>query len=317
MKPSNFRISVVITSYNQKDYLVEAIESVLNQTLKPFEIIIVDDCSVDDSQEIIEKYARTHAGLIRPFYHKQNLGYTRNKNFALRRVQGDLVTCLDGDDRFLPKKLEMELETLINNPEAPIVYSNTYYIDSHGRRIGSRTDRDTLQPSGHVFRAVFSRDCPSTFSNELVIYACLLKVGFLDERFPMYADWDMKLRLTKHFMVTYCPEILVEYRRHPGGVTSRTPPPKRLSFMKRVYKKNLPLLNDLSQADRRLIKSKLSAIFSSLAEGAAREAMQKGHWNLAVKYWLEYSMYNPRGFSHKVFRWTCTRMPSLKMKAKE
>lgn len=109
MKP---RISVLITSYNQKTFLTEAIESVLSQTLQPFEIIIVDDCSTDGSQKIIENYTRNHPDIIKAYYHKQNLGIGKNRAFAQMQAKGDWLTYLDGDDRFLPEKLEMEFKTL-------------------------------------------------------------------------------------------------------------------------------------------------------------------------------------------------------------
>ena len=110
------KISVFITSYNQQRYLVEAVESVLNQTLKPFEIIIVDDSSKDGSQAIVEEYGREYPGLIRAFCHKQNLGVAKNKAFAQRQARGDWLSYLDGDDRFLPRKLEKEWEAIEKNP---------------------------------------------------------------------------------------------------------------------------------------------------------------------------------------------------------
>ena len=99
------KISVFITSFNQKDYLSQAIDSVLNQTLQPFEIIIADDCSTDGSQALIKKYTNRYPHLIRPFCHSKNMGIPKNKSFAMHQAQGDFVTYLDGDDRFLPKSL--------------------------------------------------------------------------------------------------------------------------------------------------------------------------------------------------------------------
>jgi glycosyltransferase involved in cell wall biosynthesis len=291
------RISVYITSYNQKAYLIEAIESVLNQTLRPFEIIITDDCSADGSQKLIEGYAQAHPGLIRPFYHDQNLGIPKNRGFALEQVQGDLVTYLDGDDRFLPRKLELELETFIDHPEAQIVYSNVYYIDADGQRTGLWADGNTPPPSGYVFREVFSRHFPhgSLFRNELVPYSCLSEVGLYDDRFPTHEDWDMKIRLTKHFKVAYCPEPLSEYRLHSGGLSS-LPASMRLNSMRGVYEKNCPLLDDLPEADRVMIEKRLSAKFAQLARRATGEELETGSRKLALKYWLESLRYSPRDF---------------------
>ena len=109
------RISVYITSYNQKEYLVEAIDSVLNQTLKPFEIIIVDDCSTDGSREVIAGYALRYPDLVNPIYHTRNQGVAQARIDALQMVTGDYVTYVDGDDRYLPTKLEKEARLLQEN----------------------------------------------------------------------------------------------------------------------------------------------------------------------------------------------------------
>lgn len=297
---SPLRISVYITSYNQKPYLIEAIESVLNQTLRPFEIIIVDDCSTDGSQKAIERYAQAHPGLIRPFYHEQNLGIPRNRRFALEQVRGDLVTYLDGDDRFLPRKLEMELETFVNHPEAQIVYSNVYYIDADGQRTGVWADGSIPLPSGDVFREAFSRSFPrgSLFRNELTDYQGLKKIGFYDVSFPIYEDWELKIRLTKRFKIAYCPEPLVEYRQHSEGI-SRTPASVHFSVMRKICKKNRPLLDDLPEADRVMVEKRLSGKFAQLARRAAWEEIEKGNRGLALRYWLESLEYNPKSLDSR------------------
>lgn len=281
------KISVFIPSYNQRAYIAEAIESVLNQTLRPFEIIIVDDCSTDGSQKIIEAYARAHPDLIRAFYQETNLGIPRNKNFALERVRGDLVTHLDGDDRFLPRKLEMELETFMNHPEAKIVYSNVYQIDANGARLRRWLDNTVLPPTGYVFGEVFGRTFPfnSTFRNEFVDYKSLKEVGFYDEAFPIYQVWDLKIRLTKRFKVAYCPEPLAEYRIHAGGI-SKSAASVHLNALRKIYEKNRALLNDVPANDRAMIKKGLFARFKHLASSAAWDEVEKGNKKRALEYFL-------------------------------
>jgi glycosyltransferase involved in cell wall biosynthesis len=293
----SMKISVFITSYNQRDYLVEAIESVLNQTLRPFEVIVVDDCSTDGSQSVIEKYVRRYPDLIRPFYHEKNLGIPRNKSFALGQVRGDLVTYVDGDDRFLPRKLEMEFETLLNHPDAQIVYSNVYHINPHGRRSHLWCDGDTAPATGYVFREAFARAFPrgSLFRNELVYYECLKETGFYDPEFAMYHDWELRIRLTKQFRVAYCSTPLSEYRFHPGGI-SRSDTSRHLDEMKRVYAKHRSLLEDLPESDRTFIEKGLSARLAQFSLQAAREEIKKGYIKRALKYCLESWRHNPKGF---------------------
>src|SRR3970040_876763 len=109
---------------------------VISQTLRPHEIIVTDDHSIDGSAEVIGSYLARYPGWIRGLFRSRNVGVSRNRNSALAEVRGDLLTILDGDERFLPRKLEMEVATYMNHSEAQIVHSNFYYIDSSGRRIG-------------------------------------------------------------------------------------------------------------------------------------------------------------------------------------
>ncbi|MEN8763083.1 MAG: glycosyltransferase family 2 protein, partial [Thiogranum sp.] len=102
------RISVVIVNYNFSKYLRECIESVLAQTLQPCEIVIYDDCSTDESWNIITEYSQRLPHLIVAHRQQKNAGMQVNGNAALRRAQGELVCWLDGDDRWLPRKLELE-----------------------------------------------------------------------------------------------------------------------------------------------------------------------------------------------------------------
>ena len=109
------KISVYITSYNNIEYLEKAIDSVINQSLMPFEVIIVDDYSHDDSRSLILSYANKYPELIKPIFNEKNLGIPLTRNVALKAVTGDLITSLDGDDYYYSKKLENELLCLNNN----------------------------------------------------------------------------------------------------------------------------------------------------------------------------------------------------------
>src|SRR5207237_7102387 len=101
------QISLIITSYNQQEYLREAIESAIDQTLAAFEIIVADDHSTKDgSIETIREYAARYPGLVRGLFQEENVGIPKNRNSALRMVKGDHVAILDGDDRLLPRSIE-------------------------------------------------------------------------------------------------------------------------------------------------------------------------------------------------------------------
>jgi glycosyltransferase involved in cell wall biosynthesis len=125
-------VSVYIPSYNQRRFLAQAIESVLAQTLRPHQVIIVDDSSTDGSQNVIATYTARHPRLITAIYHDRNRGIPRTRNDALQAVTGDCVTYVDADDRLLPTKLEREAEALAANPDAHVAFSDYVYTDSQG-----------------------------------------------------------------------------------------------------------------------------------------------------------------------------------------
>lgn len=283
------KISVIITSYNQKGYLRESIESVLAQTLKPFEIIIVDDFSTDGSQEIIENYAYGYPHLIRPFYHQKNLGIAKNKAFAQMQTKGDWLTYLDGDDRFLPEKLEMEFKTLQQHPDSKVVYSNFYSINEEGKRSGLWADK-TPPPSGYIFSQVFSRSFPrnTLFRNELISSDCLKKIGYYDEGRITHEDWDFKIRLSKYFHIAYCPIPLIERRDHAGGISQYLSKDIVLNQMLQVYSKNSSLLEGLEPEEKKYIRSELFRLFSRRADSIINRLLDEGHKQQAFRCYREF-----------------------------
>ena len=103
------KISVYITSYNKEKYINKSIDSVLDQTLKPDEIIIVDDCSSDKSQEIIAGYNNQYPDIIKAIYNERNFGISRTRNIAISYCSGDIITFIDADDYFFPWKIEAKI----------------------------------------------------------------------------------------------------------------------------------------------------------------------------------------------------------------
>jgi len=247
------KISVYITSYNQKDYLKTAIDSVLAQTLRPHEIIVIDDCSTDGSQELISEYVRKFPDIIKPIFHQVNTGVTQSRIDALAAVTGHYVSYLDGDDRYFPTKLEKEAALIKDNPGVQLVFSNFYFFNEKLNR-QQVWIKNTLPPTGHIFKDVFSRNFPNQtlFRNELVDYNAWKDIGFHDPAINLYEDFEVKIRLTKRLKAAYQPEPLVEYRLHDKGL-SRSKKERHLEALNYVYSKNMPLLDDLNPAEKKTV----------------------------------------------------------------
>src|SRR4029077_2358593 len=177
------QISVIITSYNQQEYLREAIESAINQTVAAFEIIVADDHSTKDaSVEVIRQYTAKHPGLVRGLFQEKNVGIPKNRNSALGMVKGNYVAILDGDDRLLPKFIERHGAALTASPQAHVSYSNRYDINQLGER---RPRYRSLQPSGEVL-AYIARGRKGILRSMVVKYDLVKAAGFLDENHFYY-----------------------------------------------------------------------------------------------------------------------------------
>lgn len=279
------KISVYITSYNQNKFLKEAIDSVLNQTVTPYQVIIVDDCSSDGSRDIIAAYASRHQRLITPIYHETNTGVAQTRIDALQAVSGDYVTYVDGDDRLLPTKLEKESTVMKGHPKAKIVFSNTYYINEAGRRIGLWADNER-PAEGNVFFNIFTNDFPAytPFRNELVDFREWEKIGFHDPHLTIYEDFDMRIRLTKTCPAVYCEAPLNEYRLHKKGL-STVKREEQYNAISYVYHKNKHLLSDLDVEAKDRVRQKLSEwiikLFRDSLQTSREEEMHHLHYKEA------------------------------------
>ena len=202
------KISVIIFCYNFEKYIGECIQSILNQTLTPHEIIICDDHSTDESWKIISKFRTKNPDIVRAFRHNKNIGMIHNCNFGLGQSRGDFISWIDGDDRWLQHKLEVEWETLKRNPECKIAYSNVFTIDKNGNKTSVwHSDNDLKLPCGDAFIPTFARrffpNNNNVFRNELIYREVYEKIGSRNVDLNIFIDWDFKIRATAKFPIIY------------------------------------------------------------------------------------------------------------------
>jgi len=247
------RVSVIITSYNQEHYLREAIDSVINQTVKPDEIIIVDDHSTkDNSVGLIRFYASSYRGWIHALFQDENVGIPENRNSALQRTTGDLVAILDGDDRFLPRNIETQIAALAKHPEAGCSYSNRYSINGRGERIQIRDT--TPMPSGDLLVQI-AMGRSGILRSMLGRYDLIKAAGFLDRRFPLHDGFVLTLRLAKLTRFVYIADPLVEKREHEAGVSKRISREATIRYFEDVFSEVRKLTADLPPADAKRIET--------------------------------------------------------------
>ena len=125
------KLSVCMATYNGEKFIKEQIESILNQTHKPDEIIISDDASRDKTQDILIEYQKRYPDLIKVILNKDNVGFVKNFERALLASSGDLVALSDQDDVWLPEKLQEEYSILEKNPNVGLTFSDLKLVDEN------------------------------------------------------------------------------------------------------------------------------------------------------------------------------------------
>lgn len=273
-KIENPGISVIIYVYNHEKYISECIDSILQQTLQPAEIVICDDHSTDKSWQIIKDYENKHADLIKAFRHKKNMGMQYNANFGVCVSNEELFSSLGGDDYWLPEKLQKEWEKLKDNPSAKIAYSNVITVDAQGKKTEVwYHGKGEQPPSGDVFIPVFSKRFfngnRNIFRNQLMYRFAFDEVGGYDENIPVHVDWDLKIRLTAKYKVVYSGAKTVVYRIHSDGVHNSMRD-KLYDSALTIIKKNKHLLAKYQPKDIQAVETELHNLLVHLASTSGK-----------------------------------------------
>lgn len=206
------KVSIIIPAYNAELYIQEAIESVLSQTFKDIELIVVDDSSIDRTAEIVKGFGSK----LKYLRHSENKGLSSARNSGFRQAQGEYIAFLDADDVWLPTKTEEQVKLLENDKELALVYSNCYLINEEGLHIGKLFD--SIKPySGFVFRKLILDNFIPT-SSVIIRKKILDELGGFNERLVVSQDFDLLLRIAEHYKIDFTNFPLLKYRVHPNSL---------------------------------------------------------------------------------------------------
>lgn len=220
-------VSVIIPSYNHSQYISEAIESVLCQTYKKFELIIVDDGSTDNSREIIRGFDDSR---IR-FIEQENRGAHAAINRGMTEARGEFITILNSDDVYDPARLEVCVEVLEKEPEVLMVSSYIELIDKSGQRIALKDAWNNLEPwsipdksssfvhSDHYYLKLICGNFIATTSNMFFRRSILDSVGVM-RNLRFVHDWDFALRVSLLGKCRMFESYLLKYRIHRSNTIS-------------------------------------------------------------------------------------------------
>lgn len=208
------KISVVMSCYNRKDYVSDAIESILNQTYKDFEFIIIDDCSTDGTREIIQKYADKDSRIVF-IKNAHNLGLISNLNTGLELAKGEYIARMDDDDISLPERFEKQVKYLDEHQDITVLGT---FIETFGKE-------DSMS---------WVNECDSSIINIIINFfnpmchpTVMIRNKFLKEHHLQYAaealhaeEYDLWKNISlKDGKLANLPEILLKYRVHENSIT--------------------------------------------------------------------------------------------------
>jgi len=209
-------VTVIIPTYNRRQYLSRAIESVLEQTFRDYELLIIDDASKDDTRALVSEYTDSR---IQYFRHETNRGAPAARNTGLRHAKGEFIAFLDSDNEWLPQRLEKQIALFSAvNASVGVVYANNLVVDE----VNNSTTEWAFGLRGNLYGEFLQRPFMD-FITPLIRRECFDKIGFMDEKVPSYQEWDTFLRISRYYEFDYVPEILAHYYIHKENRISKGP----------------------------------------------------------------------------------------------
>jgi len=213
----NTTVSVVMPAYNASQYLHGTIESVLAQTFKNFELLVIDDGSTDTTAEIAHYYSQQDSRV--KLFSQTNQGVSVARNIGIQIAQGEFIALLDSDDQWLPEKLAVHVKHLTSHPELGISFGRVEFMNSEGNSTGqfSNSQLTNLTPV-HLYY----ENPLITPSNVVIRRAVFEQIGGFDPNLKGTEDAELFLRsICSDWKAEGINRVLTRYRTSVGGVSSQ------------------------------------------------------------------------------------------------
>lgn len=211
IEKEEIRVSVIVPCYNREKTIKRCIDSIEQQTVAPFEVIVVDDGSTDGTIDILERMQYGNLGII-----KQNhRGAQAARNLGIINAKGNYIAFLDSDDEWLPQMLEVEIAQLLRGQENCVIYSDCFACNDKKRRpwrlpdCGGDSYAELLMHPGPMFQSILAKK------------DLFLKMGLLDEKVVAWQEWDTSIRLAQNAKFIHIRRPLFIYNFHNGETVSK------------------------------------------------------------------------------------------------
>jgi len=204
-------VSLIVPAYNSAAFIQEAIESVRAQSYPYWELIIVDDCSTDDTYKLAANVAKFDHR-VKVFRNEQNLGTAGNRKAAFMRSTGEFIAHFDSDDILERYAIEETLRAFAMRPTVSLIYSDLADIDINGQLVGYRNhppfDPNRLYEHGWRPFGMYRR-------------TVMDKIAGYNDKLPSCEDGDLFMQIAEHFEIYKLPKVLYQYRAHGNNTSSK------------------------------------------------------------------------------------------------
>jgi glycosyltransferase involved in cell wall biosynthesis len=207
------KVSVVIPCFNQGHYLAEAVESVIAQSRRPDQIIIINDGSTDNTAEVAAEFKGVE------YFSQENRGLATARNTGLRHAAGDYILFLDADDILLPAAIQHCLAAFAAQPNVALVHGGFRVADCKGRSLFEALP----QPVADPFAALLRRNYINMNGTVMYDVSILRQAGGFDETLRCCEDYDVYFRLVRNYPIGTYPHVAAIYRRHGANMSRNAP----------------------------------------------------------------------------------------------
>lgn len=223
-------VSVILPTYNRAALLPVAIRSVLDQSYGDLELIVVDDASTDDTQQVLGKIPDAR---LRVICQSVNGGPSVARNAGIRAAQGRYIAFQDSDSEWLPEKLSRQVRLLEENAQSPAA-SYSRFVVVLGRKQIVRPGDCATGLSGHIYSRQLQGNTMGTPAI-LVRRDILDQLGYFDETMSNLEDWDLALRICAHHSVVFLDEVTLFAYVAPGSVNTKLSPESKVTILRKHY----------------------------------------------------------------------------------
>jgi glycosyltransferase involved in cell wall biosynthesis len=247
---NNPKVSVLMPAYNAEKYIREAIESILHQSFRDFEFIIIDDCSTDKTWEIIQEYSKSDQRII-ILQNEKNLGIAGNRNKLKKLAIGEYVAWQDADDISVNTRIEKQVAYMDDNLELGICGGFLQFFNSKG----NLHIRKYKESDGDIRKNIF-RFSPVAQPGAIIRKSVLDEMGDYDLNYPPAEDLDMSFRIGRKYKFANLQEVVIKYRENDNSAT--------FTKLKTIELKTISIR--LRYADDKFYKMKFSDHFYSILQ---------------------------------------------------